>query len=85
MTSKPGIGKNVYNEALVRGRNAANAASQALRRLLDEQPGPQTTALLIAKAALSLREIETVLNQLDEIGREAKNIERSTQKQKLPD
>ena len=84
MSHKPGIGKNVFNEALVRGRIATNTASQALRRLLEEQPGPQTTALLIAKAALSLREIEAALNQLDEIGRHAKNIERSENK-KLPD
>ena len=76
MTSKPEVGKNAFKQELVRGRNATNAARQALRRLVDEQPGPQTTALLIAKAALSLGEIESVLNQLDEIGRNARNLEK---------
>ena len=73
MTSKPEIGKNAYKEALARGRNAAHAARQALSRIVDEQPGPQTLALLIAKTALSLGQIEAVLNELDEIGRNARN------------
>jgi hypothetical protein len=80
MSDKPEIGKNAYNQALVRGRNAANAARHALRRLLDEQPGPQTTALLIAKAALSIGEIESILNELDQIGRNAKNGTKRTLK-----
>jgi hypothetical protein len=84
MTSKPEVGKNAFNQVLVRGRNATHAARQALRRLVDEQPGPQTTALLIAKAALSLGEIESVLNELDEIGRNARNLEKSVKKQSSP-
>jgi hypothetical protein len=72
MTDKPAIGKNLYNEALVRGRHSASAAREALRRLIDEQPGPQTTSLLIAKVALSIAQLEAVLNELDEIGRNAK-------------
>jgi len=76
MTDAPGVGKNVYKDTLVKGRNANQAAREAMRRLIDEQPGPQTTALLIAKAALALGEIEAVLNELDKIGRNAKNLEK---------
>ena len=73
MTSKPEIGKNVYKAVLVSGRNATAAARKALNSLIDDQPGPQTTALLIAKVGLSLAEIEAVLNELERIGREAKS------------
>lgn len=76
MTDKPGIGKNIYNQAVVRGRNGAESARNALRRLLEEQPGPQTTAMLIAKAALALGEIEAALNELDAIGRNSKNVDK---------
>jgi thioredoxin-like negative regulator of GroEL len=79
MSDKPAIGRNVYNQAINRGRHAQSTARQALRRILDEQPGPQTTALLLAKAALALGEIEAILNELDEIGRNAKR----TSKQNL--
>jgi uncharacterized protein HemY len=80
MTDKPAIGKNVWDGALVDGRNATSAARQALDRLIEEQPGPQTTALLIAKVAVQLGKIEAVLNQLDEIGRNAKNGTKRTLK-----
>jgi len=76
VTHKPEVGKNVFNAALVRGRNANQSARQALRRLVEDQPGQQTTALLIAKAALALGEIDAVLNELDEIGRNARNIDK---------
>ena len=72
MSDKPKIGKNVWDGALVDGRNATNAARQALDRLIDDQPGPQTTALLIAKVAVQLGKIEAIFNTLDEIGRNAK-------------
>jgi predicted Zn-dependent protease len=77
MTDKPGIGKNLYNQEIVRGRNAAKEARRALRRILDEQPGPAMTNMLLAAAALSLGEIEAVLNELDKIGRQAKNAEKN--------
>jgi uncharacterized protein HemY len=80
MTDKPAIGKNVWDGALVDGRHATSAARQALDRLIEEQPGPQTTALLIAKVAVQLGKIEAVLNKLDEIGRNAKNGTKRTLK-----
>lgn len=80
MTDKPAIGKNIWDAALVDGRNATNAARQALDRLIDEQPGPQATAFLIAKVAVQLGKIEAVLNELDRIGRDAKNGTKRTLK-----
>lgn len=74
MTHKPQIGRNVYRDALVRGRNGTTVARRAMLRIVEENPGPQTTALLIAKAALALGEIEAALNELDEIGRNAKAV-----------
>lgn len=73
MSNKPEIGKTIFNQQLVRGWHASQDAREALRRLIDEQPGPQTTAMLIAKIALSVGQFEAVLNELDQIGREAKN------------
>jgi hypothetical protein len=75
VTTKPSVGKNVYNQVLVRGRNGTESARQALRRLIEEQPGPQTTAMLIAKAALALGEVEAVFSELEQIGRNSKNLD----------
>jgi|GEM_PF-1338576 len=72
MTTKPQLGKNVFNDELAQGRLATEALRQALDRLIEE-PGPQTRSLLIAKAAVSLSRLEAVLNRLDEIGKSAKN------------
>lgn len=76
MTHPPDVGKVVYNQVLTRGRNATEAARHALRRIVEEQTGPQTTALLLAKAALALGEVEVVINELDDIGRKAKNFDK---------
>ena len=77
MTTKPQLGKNIYNDELAQGRLAAEALRQALDRLIEE-PGPQTRALLIAKAAVSLSRLEAALNRLDEIGKNAKNISKDS-------
>lgn len=71
MTTKPQIGGNHYKEELEKARHAAEIIRQALGQLVDE-PGPQTRALLIAKAALSLSKMESVLTNLDRIGRDTK-------------
>ena len=69
------VGRNAYNQVLARGRNASLTAREALRRIIDETPGPQTTAMLIAKAALYLGKIDESFTELEQIGRKAKNIE----------
>lgn len=73
MSSKPEIGKNVYNEALRRLRLKTKSARDALRRIVEDNPGPQTMALLLTKAALAIGDVEAILTELDEIGRGAKN------------
>ena len=72
MTSKPQLGRNIYNEALRRGRQKTKDARNALRRIIEDNPGPQTTAMLVTKVALALGEIEAIFTEFDEIGRTAK-------------
>lgn len=71
MATKPKVGSNNFNQELVSGRQAAEAIRKALIEMTSE-PGPQTRAMLIAKAALNLSKIQAVLDELDKIGREAK-------------
>jgi hypothetical protein len=54
---------------------ASVAAREALRRIINETPGPQTTAMLIAKAALELGIIDEAFTEFDQIGRKAKNLQ----------
>lgn len=74
MTDKPDIGRNTYKEVLRRGKSRAKLARDALREIIDKSPGPQTTAMLITKVALSLGDIEAIFAELDEIGRTAKSL-----------
>ena len=64
MSDKPGAGRTLYNQEIVRGRNAAREARKALSRILNEQPGPATTNMLLAAAALSLGEIESAATEI---------------------
>lgn len=72
MASKNVIGGYKFNDALARGLQSTQKARNALRRILDENPGPMTEAQLLAKAGVELGEIESALNELQEIGRQAK-------------
>jgi hypothetical protein len=72
MSDKPQIGRNVYNDALRRGRKNTKVARDALRRLVEDSPGPQTIAMLVTQIAVSVGNIEAVFVELDEIGRTAK-------------
>lgn len=74
MTNKPDVGKNVYKDALRRGRIKTQEAREALRRIVEESPGPQTTAMLITRVALALGSIEAIWTEFDDIGRTAKNL-----------
>lgn len=74
MSTTADVGRNAYTQALTRGRQASLVAREALRRIIDETPGPQTTALLIAKAALYLGKVDETLTDLEQIGRRAKNL-----------
>lgn len=74
MSTKPGLGKNFFNQTITRGRQATIKARQAARRIIEETPGPQTTAMLIATIALQLGVLDEVITELDNIGRTAKDL-----------
>ena len=74
MSTTADVGRTAYSQTVARGRNASLVAREALRRIIDETPGPQTTAMLIAKAALYLGKIDEALTELEQIGRKAKNL-----------
>ena len=78
MTDKADVGGYIYNETLQRGRQKAKTARDALRRIVEENPGPQTLAGLITKAALALGDIEAVFTELDQLGRKAKSLKKGT-------
>lgn len=50
-----------------RAINSNSAAQAHLRRLLNEQPGPQTTAMLLARTAASLGEQAEALQALQRV------------------
>lgn len=68
------VGRTAYNQVIAQGREASLVAREALRRIIDETPGPQTTAMLIAKAALYLGKLDETLTELEHLGRKAKNL-----------
>lgn len=72
MTDKPDVGRNVYNALIQRGRSKTQTGRDALRRMAEDAPGPQTMSMLIARVALG--EIEAVLTELHQIGQDAKSM-----------
>ncbi len=73
MTDKPKPGGYVYSEIIQSGRTKTKIARDALRKIVEENPGPQTLAMGITRVALVLGDIEAILSQLEQIGRDAKN------------
>lgn len=73
MTHPAPLGGNNFNHVIARGRVSASVARDALRRIIDEQPGPLTTAQLIARAGLNIAVIIEAFNELEYIGRKARN------------
>jgi hypothetical protein len=72
MTAKA-LGGYAWNETLNRGRNSTAQAREALRRIVDEAPGPQTLAMLVAKIAIRLGEIESVFTEIEQVTRKVSN------------
>lgn len=73
MSEPAQVGKAIYNETIGRGRVACIVARNALNTLLEESPGPQTTAMLIAKIAVQLGRIDEAITTLEQIGERARN------------
>lgn len=72
MTDKPRIGGYVFQQTLARGKGAIASARVALRRIVEEQPGPAAAAVLQTKIALALGEAGAAFEELEDLGRMAK-------------
>jgi hypothetical protein len=57
--------KNQCNEI----RNSTSAIRKSLTRIIEENPGPQTTAVLIAKMALEVSNITNAVTNIEAIGK----------------
>lgn len=71
--TKRSVGGYAMRQEITRARNANRAARESLRRLMDDQPGVQLQAVLIARAAGALAEnldaigeIERIMNETPE-------------------
>lgn len=60
-------GGYAYRQEINRAMRANAAARRSLSRLIEEQPGPQMTALLVARAANALGENLAALRELERI------------------
>ncbi len=67
------IGKNQYRELIRRARENNQTIREALRRLSQDNPGPQTQAVLITRIAVATGSNEAIFSELDEIGRQTKS------------
>jgi len=72
MSTPAKIGKNEYQAALAKGRNAQHEIRKILKRIMQESSSSLIQALT-GKVALELGEIDEVLERLDEIGRTLKS------------
>lgn len=77
MTTKPQLGRSIYSAAVRKGREQTNVLREALRKVIEEKPGPQTQAMLVTRMALAVGTIEAVFSELDEIGRNARELKGS--------
>lgn len=57
----------IFRQQIVTMRQAVGIIRHSLRRLNDEKPGPQTSAMLIAKAAMALSEIQDGLVEVERL------------------
>lgn len=73
MSEPAQVGKSQYNETIGRGRVACMVARNALNSLLEDAPGPLTTAMLIAKILVQLGRIDEAITDLEHIGERARN------------
>lgn len=71
MATQRAIGGYAIRAELTSARNASREARQFLQRLIEDRPGPQTQAMLVASLAIRLGTIEQVLGEIDKIARQA--------------
>ena len=63
----PKIHGYCYRLAVNRAQNANRTICESLRRLVEETPGPQRAALLVARAGTALAENMDALQEISEI------------------
>lgn len=71
MSTPAQVGKNEYNAALARGREANREMRKVVRRIMQETSSSLIQALA-GQIALALGESDEAMNRLDEIGRTLK-------------
>lgn len=71
MTRKQ-IGGYGFNSECASIRQSLETMRMALTRIIDENPGPQKTNVLIARAAMEIPKISNAVNNIEEIGKKAK-------------
>jgi predicted Zn-dependent protease len=67
VTNKRKVGGYAMRQEICRAVNANQAAREALRRLIDDNPGPQTMAILVARAANALGENLAAIREIERI------------------
>lgn len=76
------VGGSDFNAEIARIRDAANEITDALSRILEGTPGPQTIYALIAKCAVKVGIILDAVANIDKIG---KNEKKERTKKEGPD
>jgi hypothetical protein len=72
MTAKK-IGGYAFRQEIVRAVNANRLARKHLRQVVDDKPGPQTMAVLVAKIANALSENLDAIQEIERIAKAVKN------------
>lgn len=67
MSSKPKPGGYFWRQDAARIRQANRKIRQCVRRILEEQPGPQATAVLLTQIALQVGFADEALRDLEDI------------------
>lgn len=70
--SKRQIGGYEFNAECASIRSSVEIIRRSLVRIIEENPGPQTTALLIARSTLELPNITNAINTIENIGKSQK-------------
>lgn len=71
--TKKRLGGYEFNYEITRIRNATAAIGEALTKILENNPGPQTLYMLVARMAVENSNIVNALTNIEQIGQDAKN------------
>jgi hypothetical protein len=77
MTEKQ-VGGSDFHYVLNNARNSATSIRNALSKFIETQPGPQTSAMLVAQMAVELSKITDAINVLEKIGAQEKKETQTT-------